>query len=75
MTTFAAFLSPEEAITRKICTPALSLLELLAMAHNNESCNNCGEHVWRLANCGLCFSCTTGQLNASDDYEVGEPYV
>lgn len=37
-------------------------------------CKACNEHVWRYAETGLCFLCTTGESNASGDYEIGEEY-
>ena len=33
------------------------------------TCGACGAPVWALGGCGLCFSCTTGEANASNDYE------
>jgi hypothetical protein len=30
----------------------------------------CGQEVWRLAGCGLCFTCTTGESDSSEDYEL-----
>ena len=38
----------------------------------NEICSNCSNKVWKLADVGLCFSCTTGETDASDDYELLE---
>jgi hypothetical protein len=31
---------------------------------------NCGQPVWRLAGCGMCFTCTTGESDSSEDYEL-----
>lgn len=28
------------------------------------------EDVWRYGQTGMCFSCTTGEADASDDYEL-----
>jgi hypothetical protein len=44
------------------------------MISDNRSCEVCGRHVWRYAETGLCFTCTTGESNSDDDYEVGLPY-
>ena len=75
MNNFAAFLTPEEAFaTYTITIPGHSLAELRVMAKNEAKCMNCGAHVWRYGNCGLCFTCTTGAADASDDYEIGDPY-
>lgn len=46
-----------------------SLEELREMSHDDSLCD-CGEPVWRLGGCGLCFTCTTGEADASDDYEL-----
>lgn len=35
-------------------------------------CQVCGMPVWRLANVGLCFPCTTGESDASGDFELIE---
>ena len=74
MNNFYAFLSPEEYFKLGKETPQRSLKTIRRLARNNGSCENCDEHVWRLADTGLCFSCTTGEADASDDYEIGEPY-
>lgn len=73
MNNFGAYLTPEEAQAKDLSTKngrrePLSYYEILAM--NNETCENCNEKAWRLANTGLCFSCTTGEADASDDYEI-----
>jgi len=36
------------------------------------TCANCGEPEWRYGQCGLCFTCTTGQADASEDSEIAE---
>lgn len=37
----------------------------------NELCENCGEFdIWKLAGTGMCFVCTTGETDASEDYEL-----
>lgn len=35
--------------------------------------NDCGEKAWKLARVGLCFTCTTGEADASGDYELYIP--
>ena len=30
----------------------------------------CGQPIWRYGRAGMCFPCTTGESDASDDYEV-----
>lgn len=39
-------------------------------AKDDSICENCDEKVWRFGGCGLCFSCTTGEADASEDYEL-----
>lgn len=42
-----------------------------AIARNDALCEICEvEKVWKLADTGMCFSCTTGESDASDDYEL-----
>ena len=44
--------------------------ELHENARARGSCENCGQPIWRLVNNGMCFTCTTGESDASDDYEL-----
>ena len=70
------FITPEEYRERALAQglePA-PLAVLKRRAARNQACQNCGAHAWRLVNIGLCFTCTTGESDASDDYEIGEPY-
>lgn len=47
------------------------LEKLKVMANNNGMCGVCRfEPVWKLANTGMCFSCTTGEADNSNDYEL-----
>jgi uncharacterized Zn finger protein (UPF0148 family) len=71
MSNFAGFISPERA---KALGDTRSLEELRQLAKTNGTCSNCGEPIWRYAGNGLCFSCTTGEEDASEDYEIGEWY-
>lgn len=41
-------------------------------ARKPEPCENCGAPEWKYATTGMCFSCTTGETDASDDYEVDD---
>lgn len=38
---------------------------------NNRKCH-CGQSVWRLGRTGMCFECTTGQTDRSEDFELTE---
>lgn len=48
--------------------------EFNEIANMEGECQNCGQHVWRYGGVLLCFPCTTGESDASNDYELGEPY-
>lgn len=50
----------------------LSLEELKEIANYNAiPCIVCeSEDQWKLAQTGMCFSCTTGEADASNDYEL-----
>lgn len=55
--------------------PSLSEENYLRIASNDGRCYCCKQrHVWRLAHTGMCFTCTTGESDASDDYEIGTKY-
>ena len=47
-----------------------SLKEVVMASKNDDTCVNCDEKVWKLANTGMCFSCTSGESDASDDFEL-----
>lgn len=47
-----------------------TLEELHKNARARGRCENCGQPIWRLVNNGMCFTCTTGEADASDDYEL-----
>lgn len=47
-----------------------SLKEVEMAAESDAKCINCDEKVWKLANTGMCFSCTSGESDASDDFEL-----
>ena len=33
-------------------------------------CSNCSNKVWKMADLDMCFSCVTGETDASNDYEI-----
>ena len=48
-----------------------SLEKLRKRARTRFLCEVCGSlPTWRLADTGMCFSCTTGESDASGDYEL-----
>lgn len=66
------YLTPEEA-KEKDLIPGASLSTYESLAKDDRECD-CGQHVWRYGRTGLCFPCTTGESDASEDYEIGLPY-
>lgn len=36
----------------------------------DQECENCSAPAWKYGSLGLCFSCHTGESDASDDYEL-----
>lgn len=47
-----------------------NLEEVMRASKNNKICEVCDEKVWKLSNTGLCFSCVTGESDATEDYEL-----
>ena len=76
MNNFKHFITPEEAVEihNKQNPRDLKTVEYYEqLAKDYSLCEVCNEEkVWRFAGCGMCFSCTTGEANASDDYELKE---
>lgn len=68
MNNFGAYKTPEQL---KAAGDSRTLAELQALAKTKAGqCENCDEKEWKYGGCGLCFSCTTGQADASDDTEI-----
>ena len=70
---FAEFITPEKAYEFDCSLntpPAFSLKEYKHAAHSHQRCCICGASAWKMAMQGLCFSCTTGESDASEDYEL-----
>lgn len=64
------FITPSEFIRRHPdCAQEIEKLNALANQKDSE-CENCNELAWRYGETGLCFSCTTGESDASEDYEL-----
>lgn len=68
MNNFGAYKTAEEL---KAAGDSRSLKVLQAIARRKKRrCMNCDEMEWKYGDCGLCFSCTTGEADASDDQEI-----
>ena len=71
MNNFGAYLTPEEAAEKEVQEGQTSAKYYRKLAKKRGLCEVCEtEEVWRLADTGMCFSCTTGEWDASDDYEL-----
>lgn len=45
---------------------------MVKQSRAKENCMVCDQPAWKLAGSGLCFPCTTGESDASQDYELIE---
>jgi hypothetical protein len=73
MNNFADFVTPTEAyrINKSDGPDCITLDEFIARSKVKGLCSGCRtEDVWRYAGTGMCFSCTTGEWDASGDYEL-----
>ena len=76
MNNFINFVTPEQAKALDDQTKGgrrkpLSYYKRRAKDHR--FCFICeSEKIWRFGDTDLCFSCTTGEADASDDYEIFE---
>jgi hypothetical protein len=73
MNNFSDYLTPEEAyrINKNNNGEVISLEEFEERAKIKGICTGCrAEEKWRYAGSNLCFSCVTGEWDASSDYEL-----
>ena len=78
MNNFAELITPARALMLhiKMCKeegiPQVHYLDYYKRcAENSGLCEICEvEEVWKFGDTGMCFSCTTGEADASDDYEL-----
>jgi len=61
------YITPERA---KEIGDTRSLKELRKLAATDGQCEVCDAPIWKFAGTGMCFTCTTGESDASDDYEL-----
>lgn len=66
---FAQELTVEQALKKNVYDGATKS-ELELRARDDSECGVCSRPVWRLVGIGMCFTCTTGESDASDDYEL-----
>ena len=68
---FAELITPEKAAElHKGLAGAKTVEQYRKLASKKVRCQVCGQPAWRMVDTGLCFSCTTGESDASDDYEL-----
>jgi len=73
MPNFGQYLTPEQAAEKhKDIKGEHSVEHYRKLARRKRKCQVCGQPAWRYAGTGLCFTCTTGETDASDDYELVE---
>jgi len=66
------YITPEQAFDRGARSDISDLDGYIKLAKSGGECELCDNEKWKLANTGLCFSCTTGTTDASTDYELVE---
>ncbi|MEE9366996.1 MAG: hypothetical protein V3W44_09940 [Dehalococcoidales bacterium] len=64
------FITPERAVEVGAIDPCPGLEAYKRMARSKARCEVCEQPVWKLADTGLCFTCTTGEAEADEDYEL-----
>ena len=63
-------ITPKEAARRGISGGNHDIKYYERLCNLKGTCCNCDEHIWKLLDNDMCFSCTTGEADASDDYEL-----
>ncbi len=61
------YVTPEQMFE---VSPDRTLKEYQDLVKNDGICEVCDAPVWKLAGTGMCFPCTTGETDASSDYEL-----
>ncbi len=74
MNNFGKYYTPEEyykLVQKDSHLTQHSLEELKQIANSWGECEVCEtEECWKLGECGMCFTCTTGESDASEDVEL-----
>jgi hypothetical protein len=66
---YGGYITPEEAI-KGGDTRTLEELRAAQKISKKAKCLVCGQPVWRYGVGDMCFPCTTGESDASEDYEL-----
>lgn len=65
--------TPEELAEIAKDLPGNGVRRLRRLARSRGKCAVCGENdAWRYGETGMCFPCTTGETDGSNDYELIE---
>lgn len=67
--TFYKYITPKEAFKQDVIS-GTSLMEYEERAKDNGECEVCERPAWKITGLGMCFTCTTGESDASEDYEL-----
>lgn len=74
MNNFHSYITPEKAAKLHNAIKGNEHVSVAYYEHlskNKKMCYVCGmEKVWKMVGLGMCFSCTTGEADASEDYEL-----
>ena len=64
------YITPTQLIKKHPdCRQTLEELQAIAR-RKTRTCENCDNLEWKYGNTGMCFACTTGETDASEDYEL-----
>lgn len=64
------YIRPSELLAKHPdCGESLGKLQKLANQPDKQ-CITCNNKAWKYGNTGMCFSCTTGESDPSNDYEL-----
>lgn len=66
------FITPEKAAELDKGAHGRSAKQFRAELARKSGCDVCSQPVWIFGGMGMCFPCTTGETDASNDYEVRE---
>ncbi len=66
------YITPQEAeeLYAGIDDRSADYFSALLEKYRGKSCTNCDLPAWAMVDSGMCFPCTTGESDASDDYEL-----
>jgi hypothetical protein len=64
------YITPEEAASIEAHSGKTDVAYYRKLVASGGVCENCDNPVWRFAGTGLCFTCTTGESDSSEDYEL-----